>query len=314
MILISHLKIATRLIALSMLAIFTANLAAGNSVRAVPLATPELLETPTVPANLLPSGASSVKIVLVRAKQGWRDTGVQLKLDQLVSVEYVSGQWTRWLGRVALSGGLPGEIYLCNRADCGEPIPAYPSGALIGRVHLQLLEIGNGLAFTVKSAGQLQLRINDADSGLSDNEGEILVRITAWEPTRAALSRTIQVAADQRWQDNDITLSAGDQVIVEYLSGEWTRTDGVIPSGDGRSAEFYVCGRPDCTEPMPYYPAGALIGRVGDQKIGIGNGVTFTAQSAGKLELRMNDADDALWDNAGTISVHVIVWHTGASS
>jgi hypothetical protein len=41
--------------------------------------------------------------------------------------------------------------------------------------------VGDGGDFTVPSSGTLELRINDCDDGLQDNEGELRVRFVPSE-------------------------------------------------------------------------------------------------------------------------------------
>ena len=121
--------------------------------------------------------------VEVFASKGWQDTGIQLQPGDRVMIEYISGKWTNWVSHNAPYGADgPPTTYICAEfmsADkCLEPVPDFPAGALVGRVGQQLLGIGDHLAFTVESAGNLELRINDGDEGLGDNAGSIIVRIT----------------------------------------------------------------------------------------------------------------------------------------
>lgn len=115
----------------------------------------------------------------------------------------------------------------------------------------------------------------------------------------------VEVQADRGWQETSASVRAEQAFRVEYISGEWTAWDGTIPPHDA-AGTGYVCGDADtCCEPMPGYRKEALIGRVGDEFFPIGNGGTFTPQSNGVLYLRMNDCDDALADNAGSVVVRV---------
>ncbi len=62
-----------------------------------------------------------------------------------------------------------------------------------------------------------------------------------------------------------------------------------------------------CVEPLPDFPQGGLIGRVGDRVFPIGEATTITAPIAGPIQLRINDANEGLYDNDGTLTVHVTV-------
>jgi hypothetical protein len=60
-----------------------------------------------------------------------------------------------------------------------------------------------------------------------------------------------------------------------------------------------------CVEPLPDFPAGALVGRIGGETFGVGKGVTLVAEQTGMLELRINDGDDGLDDNDGELTVQI---------
>jgi serine/threonine-protein kinase len=125
-------------------------------------------------------------------------------------------------------------------------------------------------------------------------------------------SATVEVFANKGWQNTGVELNENDQVTVEYVSGKWTNWIGHNQPHDGNGPpDVYICAQwmdaNKCLEPIPTFPAGALVGRVGQQLIGIGNRATFIAESAGILELRMNDSDDGLYDNVGHIIVRITV-------
>ena len=61
-------------------------------------------------------------------------------------------------------------------------MPGVYNGALVGRIGGALREVGNRLAFSAQSAGLLELRMNDHDEGLHDNEGSILIQISVQRP------------------------------------------------------------------------------------------------------------------------------------
>jgi hypothetical protein len=83
--------------------------------------------------------------------------------------------------------------YICANLEpagqCVEPLPTFPSGALIGVVIPHVIAytpgvspngifgIGSRATVTAPISGDLWLRINDADGGLSDNDGILTVRV-----------------------------------------------------------------------------------------------------------------------------------------
>jgi regulation of enolase protein 1 (concanavalin A-like superfamily) len=133
-------------------------------------------------------GISSRSITVeVFADKGWQNTGVELIENDQVTVEYISGKWTNWIGHnQPYDGNGPPNVYICaqwmDANKCMEPIPTFPAGTLIGRVGQQLIGIGNRATFITESAGILELRMNDGDDGLYDNEGYITVQITVQSP------------------------------------------------------------------------------------------------------------------------------------
>ena len=61
--------------------------------------------------------------------------------------------------------------------DCVEPLPEYSAGGLIGKIGNQVFGVGTGISQVSTESGTLKLRINDADVGLYDNDGELKVEI-----------------------------------------------------------------------------------------------------------------------------------------
>lgn len=146
-----------------------------SSLTVAPLP-PSATPSPTVATSTFQQYAD------VYANRGWQDTGIFVTYGDRVTIQYISGEWTHWLGRIPYSDASGKYGYVCAdsipASECVEPIPDFPTGALIGRVGNQLLRIGNLLTFTSEGDGYLLLRINDADTGLYDNAGIITVQIT----------------------------------------------------------------------------------------------------------------------------------------
>ncbi len=125
-------------------------------------------------------------------------------------------------------------------------------------------------------------------------------------------SATVQVRADRGWQDTGATVQVGDTVEIQYISGSWTQSVGKEPYHTGAvDPTKYVCANvmnaSACVEPIPDFPQGGLIGRLGSRLLKVGNYLRFVAEAAGPLYLRMNDADSGLYDNAGTLTVRITV-------
>ena len=140
-----------------------------------------VLLTLMVSCVILPIGKKVQVIeVAIQSNQGWQDTGVELRSGENVLIEYILGQVTD--GATIIIDG-SGADYICGQAECCEPLPAVRRSSLIGRVGRtddEIFYVGNGVENTVKKNGLLFLRLNDCNSGLTDNTGEFIVRITSW--------------------------------------------------------------------------------------------------------------------------------------
>lgn len=116
-------------------------------------------------------------------------------------------------------------------------------------------------------------------------------------------SKSYTIQANLTWQDTGIQLQVGDQIKVEYVSGAWTGRsgDGGLsgPEGDSNSTNTDEC--------FPIkYQGPTLIARIGNgTPFIIGRQYLSKAQQAGNLFLRMNDCDQWLYDNAGSVIVSI---------
>ena len=124
-------------------------------------------------------------------------------------------------------------------------------------------------------------------------------------------SYEFEVQANQTWQNTKIPIQKNDKVSIQYLSGKWTYWKGNIPYADAAGVMRYTCAKQmqssQCVEPIPSYWVGGLIGKVGNQLLEIGNSMTFTARGKGTLYLRINDGDEGLFDNAGSVRVKITI-------
>lgn len=126
-----------------------------------------------------------------------------------------------------------------------------------------------------------------------------------------SLEKVIQVRADLGWQNTNVYITNNDDVLIQYVSGQWTHWKGTVPMSDASGKYGYVCAdamaASSCVEPVPDFRTGALIGQVHRRLLRIGNRLQFTSTDTGYLFLRINDADIGLSDNAGSITVKIIV-------
>ena len=129
----------------------------------------------------------------------------------------------------------------------------------------------------------------DRDDRLDDVSGGI---------PRGMRERQVNVTAREPWSDTGIDVRPGQQIYFQ-ASGEtrWgpNRRDGAA----GERNSPHNAGRP-----LPDRPAAALVGRIGNDLIFIGDQPgPFRVRSGGRLFLGIND--DVLTDNSGTLRVTV---------
>ena len=113
----------------------------------------------------VPSGPVTLR---VSADRGWQDTGITLPSGRSFVLEDVAGHIKDQ--DTEIDGG-NGSDYVCGSAGCCEPLPNERRSALVARVGSETFLVGDGTRHTAQSGGMLQLRINDCDEGLSDNDG-----------------------------------------------------------------------------------------------------------------------------------------------
>jgi hypothetical protein len=111
------------------------------------------------------------EIVSVEAVEGWVDTGIIVGAGDLLTIEYVSGEWSPWPGGSYDAIGYGGDPRCrCNVMD------GVSHAALIGRIEEnQPFLVGQEYRHRVGEAGRLYLGINDVD--LDDNSGALEIEV-----------------------------------------------------------------------------------------------------------------------------------------
>jgi len=114
------------------------------------------------------------RVVSVAARQAWSDTGIDLKVGDVVRFA-AEGNVLRGPGQ---EDGPGGEMN--SPINDRRPIPARPAGALIGRIGTSSGDVffigGDRGAFRVRTAGRLYLGVND--HYFVDNSGSFEVRVS----------------------------------------------------------------------------------------------------------------------------------------
>lgn len=110
-----------------------------------------------------------------------------------------------------------------------------------------------------------------------------------------------------KWQDSGVTVDAGEQVSIQYLSGKWTAnpaTGMVTAAGNKRYK-----AKPGYT--LPGAREGALCGRVGGQHVFlVGTSAAVPPGLTGKLEFCINDDlrgqfGAGFTDNRGSVTIQI---------
>ncbi|NBD35975.1 MAG: hypothetical protein GVY30_08240 [Chloroflexi bacterium] len=128
-------------------------------------------------------------------------------------------------------------------------------------------------------------------------------------PTRSPETISFEVIASLPWQNTNIQLQSGDFLQIEYKSGQWCG-DVNLGGYSGPDNLDIVEEEPDLAcLPLPGTRSEgrpALIGRIGnDEPFNIGRQFVGTISGDGFLFLRINDCDDYLFDNDGSLVVDI---------
>jgi hypothetical protein len=131
----------------------------------------------------------------------------------------------------------------------------------------------------------------------------------ALEPKRSRGDRTVNIYADHGWQDTGITLQEGAEVNLTVKSGEWFEDPPGVWHDASGNPDPWVCGDPECHEPLPYEPKYALIAKIGEDSSAfvIGEISRFFAEKTGTLFLRGNygDVDIPIFLPEGSVEVRI---------
>ena len=148
--------------------------------------------------------------------------------------------------------------------------------------------------------GKFMLLSSDGTSFGLGGERPFWVQVKVFD---SSLENYFTVYANQGWQDSGVYLSQGDVVQAIYQSGQWRIADWDEYT-DARGSNRFEGYTSD-------FHHGALIARSGYEEslIPVLNEAYFTATNNGPLFFRINDADEFLFDNNGSISVFIKVTH-----
>ncbi|MGN9786005.1 hypothetical protein ACTMTF_31575 [Nonomuraea sp. ZG12] len=128
---------------------------------------------------LASSDAQVGKRKWISSESGWQRAGVFVEPGDLVRVQQVGGSWTvdhRRFDYVSARG----YTWRADRhiAQGCKILNSRTYGTMVGKVNGHVFKVGTGLVFRAQEEGFLELRINDADRCLGDNDGAIRVKIS----------------------------------------------------------------------------------------------------------------------------------------
>jgi hypothetical protein len=140
---------------------------------------------------------------------------------------------------------------------------------------------------------------------------KVLVGLAMCVVTNAALfnvhasdpDKTVRVAANKGWQGSALSLGPDDDVQIDYAEGEWAGNKQDKPrmpvtTGPKGSGCF----------PAPFAPSGALIARIGNGRPFLVGESSGRMSGRGEVFLRMNDCDQWLSDNSGSVRVNIYLY------
>jgi hypothetical protein len=139
--------------------------------------------------------------------------------------------------------------------------------------------------------------------------------VTEIKPTVVMTKDCLLLSDSPDWYATGLVLKPGQKVFVTQLAGSWTvdraaypRVDGNGHLDDGETGLMHYTQ----SKVLPTAHFGAIIGKMGLNRsdtdaflLGINRVVTVT--QAGELCLRINDKDEALGDNSGSLRVRITV-------
>ncbi|MFI7617616.1 hypothetical protein ACIBP6_40975 [Nonomuraea terrae] len=131
-------------------------------------------------AGASPASATSHygKSKWISSERGWQHAGVYVEPGDMVRIHYVSGRWTvdyREFPYVS-SAGYARHIDRRIYQEC-KIFSRHPHGSMIAKINGDHYRVGSRGLIRARQAGFLQLRVNDADGCLSDNDGSVRVKI-----------------------------------------------------------------------------------------------------------------------------------------
>ncbi|NIS80741.1 MAG: hypothetical protein GTO14_11155 [Anaerolineales bacterium] len=156
-------------------------------------------QPPDFSIGLLPAKLSQTdaRYLRVRADFPWEAQAEVLEGD-LISIEVLEGSWGAWGGPGGVLNHMGGDGFPGEYRD-EMPYPGAPVGALVARIDDDsIFFVGSHSDFMATKDGLLALSINDLYP--EDNTGELIVRISSWQPGDNLISNGDFALGMESWQ------------------------------------------------------------------------------------------------------------------
>ena len=210
-----------------------------------------------------PEGFADQSETTIGARGRWQNSGITVEAGQRLTIQ-ASGTWGDRAGTTD-ANGRPSQP-LTGRLD-QVALPGAPAMMLVGKIEDDGVPfpIGTQTEMTAPRSGQLLLMANDRYAALSDNRGEVEVRINlpraVPRPTRGREGNAppfeTTVDARQPWQDSGYFVEAGQHVTI-YGSGSWGDMAGMTDV-NGRPSQVLGGRREEVA--LPGAPVMLLVGK-----------------------------------------------------
>lgn len=139
----------------------------------------KLGENPDFTLESLGNASIERFVVNVSSTSGWQNTGISLSKDELLNIQYVSGQWNGDNRRNPFHGPA-GPVRDAYAAPSHYPLPGVVEDCMVGKIGNHIFKVGETLRLRVGVPGMLALTINDV--GYYDNSGSIRMQISVERP------------------------------------------------------------------------------------------------------------------------------------
>ncbi len=114
----------------------------------------------------------------------------------------------------------------------------------------------------------------------------------------------VTVSSKSGWQNTGISLSKGERLNIQYVSGQWNGDGGRFPF-HGPAGPIHDAYTAPSHYPLPGEVEDCMVGKVGNHKFKVGETLRMIISAPGTLALTINDV--GYHDNSGSIAMRISV-------